>query len=203
MELLKSVSLLQYFDLAGLAESVAEVCESVYHKLQRNEEQHQPGASDSSKLTSHVLIQGIGSTVAVTSRHSGLVQANALLAGLARNFTRLSRASSDVLVMVEVPVDMEDASDRQQDASRTRPARSMELESAFSGSADETLRLACGHETLSRTLEAALDCLVVVHDGVGRVSADKERKGAQEQVVEVIKDGSGDLTGLWDIWKEG
>ena len=200
MELLKSVSLLQYFDLAGLAESVAEVSESVYTKSQ---EQPQLGEGGSSKATTHVLIQGIGSTISATSRHSGLTQANALLASLARNITQLSRTSGNVLVLVEVPVDAENASDIQQDTTRTRTARSIELDSAFTGFASETLRLASGHETLSRTLETGLDCLVVVHDGLGRVGDNKKRRQGREQVVEVIKDSSGDLTGLWDVWREG
>lgn len=201
MELLKSVRLLQYFDLAGLAESVAEVSESVYRESQTHTEQSQHGNGVNSKTATHVLIQGVGTTISATSRHSGLTQANALLAALGRNVTQLSRSSGNVLILLEIPIEVDSA--RQQDATWTKTARSMELESAFTGSASENLRLACGHETLSRTLEAGLDSLVVVHDGLGRAADDKKRKQGREQVVEVIKDGSGNLTGLWDVWKEG
>ncbi|KAJ9608372.1 hypothetical protein H2200_007360 [Cladophialophora chaetospira] len=203
MELLKSVRLLQYFDLAGLAESVAEVSETLFLESQKDEEQHQPGAGLSNNVASHILIQGIASTISVTSRQSGIVQANALLAGLIRNITQLSRASGEVLVLVEVPVEMEDTTERQQDINRPRTGRSIELESAFTGSAGSSLRLACGHGTLSRTLEAGLDCLVVLHDGLGRGADNKRGSASQGQVIEMVKDGSGDLTGLWDIWKEG
>ncbi|KIW73987.1 hypothetical protein PV04_02060 [Phialophora macrospora] len=204
VELLKPVRLLQYFDLAGIVESVAEVNENVYRNSQNHAGRHQTGAGVTGQVHNIVLIQGIGPTVYATYRRSNLLQANALLAGLGRNITQLSRLSSDILVMVEFLVDIEEADDRQQNqgAIRPRTARSMVLDSAFSGSMGETLRLASCHETLSKTLDASLDRVVVVHDGLGRITSSMSRKGPQDQVVEVIKDRSGNLAGLWDVWKE-
>jgi hypothetical protein len=201
MEMLKTVKLLQYFDFVGLAESIAEISESVYS--QKTAGYPSPATIYNNKPTSYVLIQGVASTLSVTSRQSGLVQANALLAGLLRNISELSRASSDVHVMVEAPVEVDDLSGKQQDPTRTKTSRGIQLDSAFAGPSGETLRLACGHETLSRTLEEGLDCLVVVHGGLGRSNENKGRNATHDQVVEVIKDGSGDLTGRWDLWKEG
>ena len=204
IELLKPVRLLQYFDLAGLVESVAEVSEHVYQASQSQGVQPGQGTSISS-AKSTILVQGIGPTASATHRRSGLVQANALLAGLLRNITQLSRSSNDVPVLLEIPVEIEAAPDWQlqdQDNTKMKALRSTELVSAFLGPTGETLRLSCGHETLSRTLEAGLDCVIVIHDGLGRTTDDDKRKGSRQQVVEVVKDKSGDLTGLWDIWKE-
>jgi hypothetical protein len=197
LDLLRSVRLLQYFDLAGLAESVAEVSEQVYRASQI------PDATKSGSAEAFVVIQGIGTTVSAAHRRSGLVQANALLAGLTRNIAQLSRSSPAIPVIVEIPIEIEDVSDEQrhQDGVKSRVTKGMDLESAFLGSTGETLRLSSGHQTLSRTLEAGLDCLVVVHDGLGRMIDSKSRQKPSARVVEAIKDRSGDLTGLWDIWK--
>ena len=198
IELLKPVQLLQYFDLAGLAESVAEVTEKVYRASQ------ELTAVNSAVTNSLTFIQGVGQTISATQRRSGVVQANALLAGLIRNIMQLSRSSKGVSVMVEIPIEIEEGHGWQEQPGtfKPHPSRSMELNSAFSGLNGETLRLACGHETLSRTLEAGLDSVIAVHDGLGRTHNDRRRKESQEQVVEVVKDRSGDLTGLWDVWKE-
>ncbi|EXJ63713.1 hypothetical protein A1O7_00048 [Cladophialophora yegresii CBS 114405] len=199
IELLKPVRLLQYFDLAGIAESVAEVSDSLYRDSQKHERQCRTG-----HVHNLVLVQGIGPTVFATYRRSNLLQANALLASLCRNITQLSRSLGDILVMVEFLVEVEEADNMQQkqDAVRTRTARSMVLDSAFLGPRGETLRLASCHESLSRTLAASWDSVVAVHDGLGRITDNKSSEEYRDQVVEVIKDRSGNLTGLWDVWKE-
>ena len=200
INLLKPVRLLQYFDLAGLAESVAEISEGAYRVTQAQERQH-----DSSQVRNIVLIQGVGQTISATHRRSGLVQANALLAGLMRNVAQLCRISGDVLVLLECAIEMEVTIDNQpnQDAARSRTVKGIVLDSAFSGPSGESLKLTSSHETLSRTVEAVLDCLIVVHDGLGRLTADKRRNEPQVQVVEVVKDRINDVTGLWDLWKAG
>jgi hypothetical protein len=204
MELLKPVRLLQYFDLAGIVESVAEVSENVYRDSQKRAGRYKTRGGVTGQVHNLVLIQGIGPTIYATYRRSNLLQANALVAGLGRNITQLSKSSSDLLVMVEFLVEMEDADDTQQiqDAIRTRPSRSMVLDSAFSGSMGETLRLSSCHETLAKTLETSLDRVVVVHNGLGRITSNKSRIEPQDQVVEVTKDRRRNLAGLWDVWKE-
>ncbi|OCT45903.1 hypothetical protein CLCR_00054 [Cladophialophora carrionii] len=199
IELLKTVRLLQYFDLAGIAESVAEVSDNVYRDSQKHE-----GRCETGPFRNIVLVQGICPTVYATYRRSNLLQANALLASLGRNITQLSRSSGDTLVIVELLVEMEEADDMQQkqDAVRPRTARSMALDPSFLGPMGETLRVASCHETLAKTLAASLDRVVAVHDGLGRITSDKSRKGSQDLVIEVIKDRSGTLTGLWGVLKE-
>ncbi|ETI27607.1 hypothetical protein G647_00056 [Cladophialophora carrionii CBS 160.54] len=199
IELLKTVRLLQYFDLAGIAESVAEVSDGVYRDSQKHQRRCETGI-----FHNLVLIQGLCPTVSATYRRSNLLQANALLASLGRNITQLSRSSGDNLVIVEFLVEREEADDMQQkqDVVRSRTTRTMALDSSFLGPMGETLRVASCHETLAKTLAASLDRIVAVHDGLGRITSDKSSKGSQEQVIEVIKDRSGNLTGLWDVWRE-
>lgn len=202
IELLKNVRLLQYFDLAGLAESVAEVQEAIYKQTKTKDSNS--GTRQircSGQLEDIVLVQGIGQTVAATHRRSGLLQANALLADLTRNITQLSRISNGVLVLVDFVVDVEIVSDRATSKSK-KFAIGMELESAFSNPSGGSLRLVCGNESLSRTLEAGFDCTVVVHDGFGRVGDGTTRETKkQETVVEVVKDRVGTKMGLWALWR--
>jgi hypothetical protein len=189
IEKLRPVRLMQYFDFAGLTESITEVNERLYKKA------HEKGDS-----RDYVLIQGIGSVVSATHRRSGLVQANALLSDLMRNVVQLAR-SIHVLVMLEFPIDVQHTSNvqQEQDTRAPRAFRNIDLESAFSGSHGEGFRLSCGHQTLATTLETSLDCIIAVHDGLGRL---ERRKKPRERVVEVVKDRNGDLTGTWVLWKE-
>jgi hypothetical protein len=188
IDLLRSIQLLQYFDLAGLAESVAEVSDKIYQASQG------PSAA-TNRSRNIVLLQGIAETVTTTLRRSGLVQANALLSTLMRNITQLSGMFTGSLVLVDIELDVSDNSEKR----GKLPGRGVDLESAFSGANRESLRLISGHETLARTMEAGLDCVVAAHDGVGRAPKQADRI---DRIVEVIKDRSGVLTGLWDIWKE-
>ena len=175
---------------------MAEVSERVYHELQ----QHDGTSSGTAKEI--VLIEGIGVAMSAVYRRSGLVQANTLLGGLMRNITQLSRSSRNVTILLDIPIEIEDSRElRHYDATpKPRKPSGVDLESAFSNSAGETLMLSCSHEQLSRTLEAGADHIVVVHDGWGRTA--NNRKSPSERVVEVVKDRSGDLAGLWDVWKE-
>ncbi|OAP58102.1 hypothetical protein AYL99_07192 [Fonsecaea erecta] len=206
IELLKPVRLLQYFDLAGLAESLAEISQDLFR---RSHATHEPVTADVGRCTlpkDIVLIQGLGQTVSATHRRSGLVQSNALLGNLMRNITQISRISRDVLVLVDVALEAGVAHGPQshQDAARARRMHgTIQLESVFAGSNGETLRLYCGHESLARTLEANLDRIVVAHDGFGRVQERGRLNRPGEQVIEVVKDRMGDLIGLWGIWKGG
>ncbi|KAK5206599.1 hypothetical protein LTR47_010808 [Exophiala xenobiotica] len=203
IELLKRVQVLQYFDFAGLAEAVAEVGEAVYRRTQQTRELQEEHKSENNgnQVMDVVLIQGLGQTVTSTYRRSGVVHVNALLANLTRNIVQLSRISADVLVLVDVSVEFDSVKENNTglEASR-RFATGMELESAFSGPSGEHLRLICGNESLSRTLETAFDCLVAVHDGLGRVKDRTKQPRKRQQVVEVLKDRLGDTTGLWAVW---
>jgi len=200
IELLKGVQLLQYFDFAGLAEAVSEISDAVYRRTHQDKKTH----SAHVQVNDIVLIQGLGETMTATQRRSGHLHANALLAGLTRNIGQLSRISRDVLVLVDATIEVGVVlanNAGQQTPPAKRFASGLELYSAFTGPKGETLRLVCGNETLSRTLEDVFDSMVVVHDGFSRVKKpNKEQRKSQEQIVEVIKDKVGDMMGLWAVW---
>lgn len=204
IELLRGVRLLQYFDLPGLAESLGEISEEIYRRGRRDATLETDKAGSAGSLEDLILLQGMGPMVATAHRRSGLVQANALLAGLTRNIINLSRSSNNTLSLVETVIEMEATSgkDRDREASKSRRfAMGTELDSAFSSPGVRSMRLICGHETLSRTLESAFDRMVVVHDGFERVGIVKRGDAPDKDlVVEVTKDRLGDLTGFWSIW---
>ncbi len=202
-KLLKHVQSLQYFTLIGLGQSVSEVSDQVYQRTQQTRELQEEDKSENNgdQIMDVVWIRGLEERMTATYRRSGLVHANAVLAHVTRRIVQLSRMSADVLVLVDVPVVFDSVKEDKVslDASRSF-ARAMKLESAFAGPNGEHLRLICGNELLSRTFEAALDCLIAVHDGLGRVKdrTKQPRKGVQ--LVEVLKDRLGDTTGLWAVW---
>ncbi|EXJ78704.1 hypothetical protein A1O1_09106 [Capronia coronata CBS 617.96] len=199
VELLKDVRLLQYFDFAGLAEALSEVSEEIFQRVNSGSKETSNG-----KVRDVVLVQGLGHAISAIQRRSGLVQANALLAGLVRNITQLSRMSPNVLVLVDVSVETgwPASGEARQDAAKSkRHIAGIELDSAFASSFGECLRMICGHETLSKTLDVAFDTMVVVHDGLGRADgAVRARKKAGRRIVEITKDRMGDLSGFWGMW---
>ncbi|KIW25125.1 uncharacterized protein PV07_10789 [Cladophialophora immunda] len=206
IELLKPVRLLQYFDLAGLAESLGEISQDLFQRAHVTNKTTPAELYRRALPRDIVLIQGLAQTVSATHRRSGLVQSNALLGDMMRNTTQISRISRDVLVLVEVALEIGAAYDlqsRQEGAKARKVHATIQLESTFVGSSGETLRLYSGHESLARTLEAALDCIVVAHDGFGRVKESRRPNESGEQVVEVVKDRVGDLMGVWGLWKGG
>jgi len=201
IEMLKNVRLLQYFDLAGLAESLSEVSEAIYRRTQQENDSTTKVATIN--LKDLVLIQGIEPTILTINRRSGFAQANALLAGLVRNIVHLSRVSSAALILVDTEVEAgshTEALTRQYIDSETLSA-GLELDTAFSSSTGQTLRLVCGSGTLPRTLATAFDCIVIVHNGFGRLPDRASRpEGTQEHIVEVVKDRVGPMVGLWGVW---
>lgn len=208
MDLLKKVQLLQFFDLAGLVESIAEVNESIYQLSQTTSQRKQTSTSainSNTDLQCMVLVEGLAPTLSVAQRRSGIVQANALLAGLTRSITQLSKLSAQPLVLISVPIEVHATRIAEGDRETSSPKRDgqgMLLDSAFSGPNGERYRLACGSLTLSRTLEASLDRLVHVHDAVGRAPVPKRhRQLLYKYAIEVIKDRIGSMTGMWSTWQ--
>lgn len=203
IELLKSVQLLQYFDFAGLVEAVGEVSEAMYRRTQKPEKSDPNATKDAASTQNQdiVLLQGLGPTVTATYRRSGLVHANALLAALMRSIVQISRASGNALVLVDVPIEINDIGGLNANLDSTqKSSHGIALESAFCGPRGEKLTLMCGHETLSRTMEIGFDCIVIVHDGLGRIR-DRSRHSKQTQyIIETVKDRLGDTAGLWTIW---
>lgn len=207
VDLLKKVQLLQFFDLAGLVESITEVSESIYQLTQVGSQRNQmpPKATNAHQEPQHVvLIEGLASTLSATQRRSGFVQANALLAGLTRSITQLSKLSGRPLVLISVPIDVRTGSEPGQTETThlQRDGQGLPLESAFSGRNWESYTLVCGSMILSQTLARSLDQLVHVHDAFGRAqSRRKDPKLPIDCVIEVMKDRVGNLTGLWAPWQ--
>lgn len=206
VDLLKKVQLLQFFDLAGLVESIVEVNESIY-QLSQVATQRNPPASPiepDQELQYMVFIEGLAPTLSAAQRRSGLLQANALLYGLTRSITQLSRLSGQPLVLMSVPIDVRSWDDNGQSETTflQRDGQSLQLDSAFSGPDGESFRLTCGSATLSQTLEGSLDRLVHVHDAVGRVpTRQRDLQLPRQCVIEVIKDRVGNMTGIWSTWQ--
>jgi hypothetical protein len=206
VDLLKKVQLLQFFDLAGLVESIAEVHESIYQFSQVGFQGNPPARpiEPDQDLQYVVFIEGLAPTLSASQRRSGLLQANALLAGLTRCITQLSKLSGRPLVLMSVPVDVRSWDDAGQSeaTSQQRDGQGLQLNSAFSGPHGERYRLSCGSATLSQTLEGSLDRLVHVHDALGRAQIpQRDQQMPRQCVIEVIKDRVGNMTGLWSTWQ--
>ncbi|KAK5046964.1 hypothetical protein LTR84_007318 [Exophiala bonariae] len=206
IDLLKKVQLLQFFDLAGLVESIGEVNESVYQLSQAMPGSHRAFASSSSTdqdLRTIVLIEGLAPTLTAAQRRSGIVWVHALLAGLIRSITQLSQLTARPLVLISVFVGVQLAGQPGNEIkSLERDGQGIPLESAFSGPNGEEYRLLCGSASLSRALEASLDRLIHVGDALGRVPArQRHQRFPGQYVVEVIKDRIGSTSGLWTTWK--
>ena len=206
MDLLKKVQLLQFFDLAGLVESITEVSESIYQLSKVGLEGNPPARpiDPDQALQYMVFIEGIAPALSAAQRRSGLLQANAVLAGLTRCITQLSKLSGRPLVLMSVPIDVRSWDDAGQSeaTSQQRDGQGLQLDSAFSGPYGERYRLICGSATLSQTLEGSLDRLVHVHNALGRApTRQRDRQLPRQRVIEVIKDRVGNLTGLWSIWQ--
>jgi hypothetical protein len=169
VQCLQSVQVLQYFDFVGLTESVAEVSARLFHMST---------AATSQKTV--LYIEGLATMIEGTQRRSGLVQADALLSSLLRSLTHLSRTHPCLLTIVGLQLGKDSKGD---DA----------IQFAFAGATVSDLRMQPGG-ALGRTMEAALDVLVVVHD-----AHDAATTGSS--IVEVVKDRVGDALGEWAVWK--
>jgi len=201
------VQLLQYFDLAGLVESIAEVSESIYQfpQVDSLRDQTTPKTINAHQDPEHVvLIEGLASTLSATQRRSGLVQANALLASLTRSIAQLSKLARRPLVLISIPIDVRTRRENGQTETTylQRAGQGLQLESAFSGQDGESYTLACGSMLLSQTLAESLDRLVHVHDAFGRAPSRRRHPNLPAQcVTEVMKDRVGNLAGLWAVWQ--
>ena len=174
LKLLDTVQIMQYFDIAGLTESISEVS-SCLHDLKSG-----PGAN-SSRLKRHILVvDGLCPALESTQRRSGLVQANALAASLLRSLTHLSRSNPSLLILIDLEA--------------SREARSEEeLTSAFS-SPERSIRGIRPGGVLQKTLLAGIDTVILLHDKVDTGLKDGDL------IVEVARDREGASLGHWVVW---
>ncbi len=161
--------MLQYFDFAGLAESVEEVSSRIFQ------------ASTQTSSQKRVLyIEGLGTTIESAQRRSGVVQANALLTALLRTVTHLSRIYPHLLVVLGLDLRLDSRVDDG-------------IQSVFASGTGSDLRMD-PRGALGRTLEGALDVVVLVHNAYGTAIDGST-------IVEVVKDRLGDTVGEWAVWK--
>jgi len=179
LELLESTQLLQYFDVAGLAESLSEVSSRLAHDFEPAKPSKSPA------LGSILFIQGISSTLSSAQRRSGLVQALAVLSSVLRTITHISRACPSCLVLLELDLEVKTKAAADED--------SEEIISAFSNLSGRFMRMSPGGP-LGRMLEGAADLLVAVHDADGKVKGKK-------RIAEVVKDRQSGQLGTWAFWE--
>ena len=157
VQLLGEAQLLQYFDFAGLAESVEEVSSRLFLAT--------------TSLQKRILyIEGLGTIIESAQRRSGIVQANALLASLLRSLTHLSRTYPYLLVLLELELRLDSKVD---DA----------VQSAFASGTGSDMTVE-PRGALGRSLDGAVDVMVLVHtphgtaiDGSTIVEVVKDRMG--------------------------
>ena len=179
VKLLDTVQLLQYFDFAGLAESVSEVSDHL-HGLLANREKHSTSNAEYSKRLI-LFVDGLDSALESTQHRSGFVQANALGASLLRSITHLSRNYPSLLVLLSLEANQD-----------TRSGD--DFTSAFSSSTARSIREVGPGGMLRRTLLAGIDTVVLVHDSVDSGLNDGDL------IVEVVKDRAGASLGHWAVW---
>lgn len=181
LQLLDTVQIMQYFDLAGLAESLSEVA-TYLHNFYSGPAPLLPshGMVSPSKKRHVLLVDGLCPALESTQRRSGVVQANALAASLLRSVTHLSRSYPSLLVLLSLEV--------------SRDARgAKEITSAFSDLGEGTCGVSPGG-VLQRALLAGIDTVVLLHD-MGDAGLEDGNL-----IVEVVKDRVGAGLGQWVVW---
>jgi hypothetical protein len=180
LQLLNTVQIMQYFDVAGLAESISEVS-SCLHDLKSHSETR--SAKDSWGVKRQILLlDGLCAALESTQRRSGPVQANAMAASLVRSVAHLSRSYPLLLVLLIL------------EASRDMRSGD-ELTSAFSSPGNGICGISPGG-MLGRTLLAGIDTVILLHDTVdgGLNNGDV--------IAEVVKDRVGANLGQWAVWAQ-
>jgi hypothetical protein len=169
VQYLERVQVLQYFDFAGLTESVAEVSARLFD-----------GRTSATSQKTVLYIEGLGTMIEGTQRRSGLVQSVALLSSLLRSLTHLSRTHPCLLTVVDLRFGND-------------PKGEDAIQSTFATATGSDMRMQ-PEGTLGRTIEAALDVLVLVHDARGTATTGSS-------IVEVVKDRVGGALGEWAVWR--
>ncbi len=178
LKLLDNVKLLQYLDIAGLAEGLSEISQTV-HGLQQD-----------SKREAVLLVKGLSGTFSSAQRRSGTVQVAALASNISRTLTHLSRSYPRLLVLVEFAVEV---GVRDSDEGGN-------LESAFAGEKEEMMGVA-PRGVVGEVLEHGMDVIVVIHDGFGKARKAKGGgPGVKTRIVEAVKDRVGGRRGECCIW---
>ena len=174
---------MQYFDVAGLAESISEVSSRLHDQNSRSETLSTSHSKDPQRMRRQILLlDGLCPALESTQRRSGLVQANALAASIVRSVAHLSRSYPLLLVLFILQA--------------SRDMRSGdELTSAFSSPGNSICGISPGG-MLGRTLLAGIDTVLLLHDTVDAGLNDGDL------IAEVVKDRVGASLGQWVIWAQ-
>lgn len=181
LQLLNTVQIMQYFDVAGLTESISEVSSCLHDLNSRSKTLSTSYGKDPQRMKRQILLlDGLCPTLESTQRRSGLVQANALAVSLVRSVAVLSRSHPSLLVLFTL------------EASRDMRSGD-ELTSAFSSPGNSICGISPGG-ILSKTILAGIDNVIVLHDTVDAGLNDGDL------IVEVVKDRVGASLGWWVVW---
>ena len=191
LQLLDRVSILQYLDIAGLSESIAEVSSA----LDSN-----PKDDSTNPLSSHpiiILISALHSSLSSVQRRHGLVQACALGAGLLRSLAHLAAAARSALVLLSL----------EGNGGAREWEGGLGLGSAFArkGRGGSGIGTGTGAGTWAVPGGGGGALGKVIMDGVDTavlVRNDGLEGGGGQVVVEVVKDRTGGGLGCWAVWKE-
>ena len=190
--LLSSISLLRYFDLPGLVDSISEISSS----LPQHHHHHSP-------RNSLVLIDGLDTTLsALLHSHSSPLTANALLSSLLRQLHILVSTHPRTLFLLSTTASTLSLSNLTRGSAKHGPISAFAAAEvagltglpssgqAWTGGSTMTMM-----GTTAGVLEDAVDKWVLVHDPTGETDG---------RVVEVVKDdeaGEGVGLGCWAVWK--
>ena len=182
LQLLNTVQIMQYFDVAGLAESISEVSSRLHNLNSRSETLSTSYGKNPQRMKRQILLlDGLCAALESTQRRSGLVQANALAASLVRSVAHLSRSYPSLLVLFTL------------EASRDMRSGD-ELTSAFSSPGNSICGISPGG-MLGRTILAGIDTVILLHGAI-----DAGLNG--DLIAEVVKDRTGASLGQWVVWAQ-
>lgn len=196
--LLDSISLLQYLDISGLLESLAEVSSSL---------------SESPPQRRIVLLQGLTATLATMQRRHGTVQAAAMVTSVGQALRALKRVTGGLcLCLIELDIirkgsGEKDGEDVYAGSEKSREKVSGTLQTAFTAKEAGEMRIDI-HPVLRGLVERTMDTIIVVHDAAGKTEG-------KTKVVEVVRDermGEGfensiageevrTSLGRWAVWR--
>ena len=178
VQLLDSVKLLQYLDLAGLAEGLSEISQTLHDQQQE------------CRGKSILLVKGLSDTLATVLRRSGTTQVAALTSNLLRIMIHLSRTYPELLVLVELVID---AGHGDKDVGAV-------LESAFAAEKGGSMGIV-PRGVVGDVLEHGMDVVLVVHDGFCKTRRIEDGgAGVKTRIAEVVKDRAGKRLGEWCTW---
>jgi len=177
LQSLDSVSILQVFDLAGLADAISEVADSL-HSAQANRDET---TSSKAQVPVLIILDSVDSLLEDVTRSSGIPRALSLFVPIQRQITHLSRVYSSFLTTLMVTNTSRASTFG---SGRSGVMGSGESTSAFAGNPSTI-----GMGIVGRSVDEGTDVQLLAE------IIDKKT------VVEVVKNRVGGGIGRWGIWE--